>query len=557
VSVASVPIIAERKFPAAAVEVLPLEARPGSLALLSARRQTQLLWGLVGLGILARAVRYLLCFPLWADECALAANLLDRGYLDLLRPLDHEQVCPVGFLWTQKLLVDWLGFSEFSLRLPAFACSIASLLLFRCFAGRLLRGSALLMAVGIFAVAYPGIRYAAEAKPYGCDTLLALVLLTVVVQWWQRGRDERWAWLLAALIPVAMLFSYPVVFIAGACSIVMACVLWTSGSRRGWLPWAACNAALLGSVAALYLLSARAQSAAELQTMQFYWQEAFPPLGEPLHLLRWLWEAHTGAMLAYPVGGASGGSTVTFLFCLVAVAVLCRRRQFLLLVLCLAPLALTFAAAALKRYPYGGVVRFQLYMAPIFCLLAGLGLAVLLAWYPRKWALRWLGPEMVAALALLSFAAVSLGRDLGNPVKNPIDAQFRHLAQRLWLDSAQPGETLCLHTDLQQGFSPNTFLRRCSAMYLCNQRIYSAGHARAEPPHFDCGRPLRPLRCVEFVSADEPYDEAALQRWLDSMKSHYELIGRERYPLGDFDPQKAAYVAEAYVVVYTFAPQSE
>ena len=44
------------------------------------------LWGL---GLLVRLVRYLVVYPIWHDEAFLAVNFLDRGYRDLLRPLDY------------------------------------------------------------------------------------------------------------------------------------------------------------------------------------------------------------------------------------------------------------------------------------------------------------------------------------------------------------------------------------------------------------------------------------------------------------------------------------
>ena len=122
-------------------------------------------------------------FPLWPDEAYLAHNYLDRGYLGLLQPLDFGQVAPLLYLWVQKSIVLVCGFSEYSLRLFAFVGSIGSLLLFRHLAGRLLQGTARLMAIGVFAVAYPLIRYAAEAKPYGTDMLVALLLLVLLIQW--------------------------------------------------------------------------------------------------------------------------------------------------------------------------------------------------------------------------------------------------------------------------------------------------------------------------------------------------------------------------------------
>src|SRR5512140_912310 len=66
-------------------------------------------WAFLALGVAARVLRYALRFPLWADECFLSANLLDRGYLDLLEGLDYGQVCPFLFLWLQQTLVRLFG----------------------------------------------------------------------------------------------------------------------------------------------------------------------------------------------------------------------------------------------------------------------------------------------------------------------------------------------------------------------------------------------------------------------------------------------------------------
>src|SRR5262245_43659607 len=73
-------------------------------------------WGFVILGLLVRLVRFLVVYPIWHDEAFVAVNFLDRGYLDLLRPLDYSQVSPVLFLWIELFLARQLGFSEWSLR---------------------------------------------------------------------------------------------------------------------------------------------------------------------------------------------------------------------------------------------------------------------------------------------------------------------------------------------------------------------------------------------------------------------------------------------------------
>src|SRR3954447_18172914 len=98
----------------------PDEARVGEIgAAVWVARATA---GFVALGVLLRAARYLLNFPLWCDETMIAANFLDRGYADLFRPLDYRQVGPLLWLAVELTSVKAFGFSEWSLRLFPFAC---------------------------------------------------------------------------------------------------------------------------------------------------------------------------------------------------------------------------------------------------------------------------------------------------------------------------------------------------------------------------------------------------------------------------------------------------
>ena len=214
----------------------PLDPFEGEEKLLSVQAQRRWLLALMLVGVALRLTRYLLRFPLWEDEAMLSANLLDRGYGGLLQPLHYCQVAPTLFLWGQLTLVKLLGFNEYSLRLVPFLCGLGSLLLFRHVAGRLLQGVALVLAVGLFAVAYPMTRYAAEAKPYGCDLLVAMALLALAIEWLRRPDQTRWLWCLAALVGPAVGCSFPAIFMAGGVSLVVASVLAASlrlGARTG------------------------------------------------------------------------------------------------------------------------------------------------------------------------------------------------------------------------------------------------------------------------------------------------------------------------------------
>ncbi len=176
----------------------------------------------VVLGVVLRIVRYALNYPLWWDESFLAVNLIKRGYLDLLRPLDYSQVCPVLFLWAELSVVKLLGFCEWTLRLLPLFCGIASVLLFHLLAGRIVRGLPLLLAVAIFAVSYHPIRHAADVKPYASDLLAALIVMAAAIEWTRAPSRGRWMWVLAAVSPVLIALSHPAIFVISGVALALA-----------------------------------------------------------------------------------------------------------------------------------------------------------------------------------------------------------------------------------------------------------------------------------------------------------------------------------------------
>ena len=342
------------------------------------------IWGFLVLGILVRSVRYFERFPLWEDECFVCVSIFKRGFRELLHPLDYHQVAPGLFLWLQKAVTLVFGFNELALRLVPYVCGIASLFLFSHLVSRLVRGPARLFCVAFFAVSYPGVRYAAEAKPYGTDLFVSLVLVVLLVEWLRRPAQRKWLLTLIVWCPLALGMSYPAVFTVGGVSLILLVVAVRHRLRGVWPWWIGFNAAAAVSLAAVFFLVIRPQSGAELGFMSGYWDKAFPPLGSVVAFAKWMVLTHTGSLLAHPAGSDNAGSILTTILVIIGIGVFVRRKELTVPLLFLAPLALHFAAAALKRYPYGGHVKFSMYVAPMIYLFFGIGIAALLGLDLRK-----------------------------------------------------------------------------------------------------------------------------------------------------------------------------
>ena len=503
----------------------------------------------VTLGVLLRGVRYLLNYPLWCDETMLAANLLERGYLDMFSPLAYRQVCPILFLEVELTAIKLMGFSEWTLRLFPFVCAIAGMLLFRHLAGRLMRGEALLLAVAIFAVSTSPLRFAAEVKPYASDLLVALMLLTFALEWWRRPERTGWLWALVLLAPLALGMSFPAIFVAGGVSIGLLGVVRQSNRRDVWFAYAVYNFVVAASF--LLLLRFYKTNPRDHVYFQHDWAPAFPPLDSLWKFIVWFFQINTAYLFAYPDGGGHGGSTLTFFCFLVATVVLWRRGRRTVLVLCLAPFGLTLAAAALHRYPYGFSARTAQYLAPTICLMAGLGAAALLSGIHSTKSRRRLFLGVAAGLALFGFGRMVY--DLSHPYRGFPDELHRGFARWFWMEKSRNAELVCPKADFGLEFSPEHWTKDGVDTYLCYQKLHSPRHQRGEPPRLDIVSASHPLRFVFFN--EFPEGSPAFQSWLAGMRRDFDLKSIDFYPISAPLNEKRTTWDIAYLT-YEFTPKA-
>jgi len=401
---------------------------------------------LLVLGAAARLVRYLLNFPLWGDEAFVAVNFLVRDFRGMIEPLLYHQICPLGFMWAELLVVRLAGVSEWTLRLVPLAAGLVVLVLFWRFVRANFGLPIGLLAVGFLAPAYYPIRHAVEIKPYSTDLLVSLVI--TVAAWWVYGgprRIERWV-ALVVFGGVSVWCSYPAVFVAGGAGVLLLYVLLRERTAAIGVGVVVYVVVLGSSFAAMYLTFARPHAEAVPEIFEIdMWTGAFPPVREPWKLLPWFIRVHTGNMLAYPMGARNGGSSVTFILAVAGIVALWRRHRALLLLL-LSPPALNLVAAALQTYPYGETARTMLYAAPAICLLAGAGLCFLLGKLPPPHRLRGV---RIAACMLGAVAIGSIVRDVIEPYKKPETKATRRTVN--WLaERVQPADRVILFLAREQ-----------------------------------------------------------------------------------------------------------
>jgi Dolichyl-phosphate-mannose-protein mannosyltransferase len=470
------------------------------------------------LGCAFRIIRYAQNLPLWSDECFLSVNFINRGYRELLEPLDNGQIAPPLFLWAQRFIIALGGFSEWSLRLFPLICGLVGVFLFGHLARRVCGSdsSSLLLAVGIFAVSVHPIRHASEAKPYASDLMVSILLLVLAAEWLRRPQQVRWLWALVGAVPLSLSLSNPAVFVAGGIALGLAYPVWKHGSRRNVLAFGTFGITLIVCFTILYLVVTHDQSVKAIGGLRHYWAASFPPLTDLPRLAGWLISAHTGSSFAYPGGGSRGRSAATLLAFLTGAVALTRRGHGAIVACLLCPFALAFLAASLHRYPYGLEARLMQFVAPSICLLSGQGGAIVLSWVRPPTLRRKL--LLAGMLGLVVCGIVPQVVSSLFPYRMLYDHQSREFARWFWVKQAENAKLVCFDLDGGMDRRGRWFGRK--AWYLCNQMIYSPDRRRA-----GLGRDReisnnRPLRCVLF---EESPENPLVREWQTRMERNLDL----------------------------------
>ena len=407
------------------------------------------------LSIAWRLVRYSLNFPLWGDEAFLATSFFVRDFEGMFRPLEYGQIAPLGFLWAVRAITNVFGLSEYSLRLFPLLIGLVTVPIFWRLATKLLGTRTGMLSVCVFSASYFPMRYGVEFKPYGLDLFCSLILTYLACSVLRRP-DSYLKWTLLIVAGVLFMWcSYPSVFVAGGVGLVLTARLLRKPTKTLVIGWLLFNSLVVASFGCMFLFFAKPHyNAASWLSEMPMWTSAFPPLTQPWKLPFWLVRTHTGELLAYPVGGKVGASTVPFLLACTGVIVLWRKRRELAFLL-LSPLLLTFIAACMHRYPYGGGPRVSLYLAPAFCILIGVGLgAVLRRCLPRRKLAKGL---RITALIFLFILFAGIGRDLVKPYKGKANLLNRTVVQAI-AESAPPGETWVTFNSLNNAHhAPNLY----------------------------------------------------------------------------------------------------
>ncbi|HUQ82866.1 MAG TPA: hypothetical protein VM076_17070, partial [Gemmatimonadaceae bacterium] len=335
----------------------------------------RLTWAIVALGIVLRVVAYARRSTLWLDESAVARNIVERSFADLmLVPLDYGQAAPRGFLLLEWLSAKALGTSDLAFRLVPFLTGVASLFLFAAIARRLLSPAGALAALVFFVSGYWFLVYSSDLHPYGLDLALSLGAWLLVLQWRESGYARDGIWRVAVFGAVAVWFSNGTLLTLFGLGAALGAVMWRERGLGAAVRSLAPIAVAWGvSAAGAALVAKRMVFPTTAEYLDAIWGWAMVPLPRSLDSALWLWRAwrmELATMHGWSIDDPAWTSLYPALALIGSVALL-RRRTADAVIAGSVVVAYVLVSMA-RQYPYDS----RLVLMPMAILLLGVGEAL-------------------------------------------------------------------------------------------------------------------------------------------------------------------------------------
>jgi hypothetical protein len=330
------------------------------------KQSTALFISFLVLGVAARIRYYLADLSLWNDEAALALSLTTRSFADLFRPLDYNQVAPIGFCVAEKFFLSLFGNNEFALRLLPLLTGIVALFLTFQLVKHFFGPIAAILCTAQLAVMKKSIFYATEAKPYASDLAFALALMLLASSLAQNGRYNMRLINLAVLGTIAVWFSFPSIFILVGigCGLGIFFIRKSHGDKLF----------ILCCIVIFWLLNLWIhfqflESNVTNSYLKAFWNDRFMPL-PPFSLNDLEFFLGLADVFHEPVWTAFPPLSVLMFG--IGVVLMWRKNNMLFLWITI-PIILNLIASALQKYPFGdrllhyGVI--SLYLPIVTCML--------------------------------------------------------------------------------------------------------------------------------------------------------------------------------------------
>lgn len=115
---------------------------------------------------------------LWLDEAMLALNIVDKDIVDLFKPLEMNQVAPIGFLIVEKLIAATFNYSDWAFRVFPLISYLLSIVVYYLVTIKVFEDKKFaIVSTAFYSSLYYVISHSIEVKQYMSDVFICLLIL--------------------------------------------------------------------------------------------------------------------------------------------------------------------------------------------------------------------------------------------------------------------------------------------------------------------------------------------------------------------------------------------
>lgn len=330
---------------------------------------------LLGTGFILAFIQFYYNRSLWLDEAMLANNIIDKNFIDLLKPLDNYQAAPVLFLWVVKLSSLLAGTSELALRTFSFLCfAFAGIFFLRYLKKHTQNIIVLVFALGLFVFNAFLIRYSSELKQYITDVFFSTLFL-FLIQHYTLNKSKRTLLILTIAGVSGVFFSHIVVILINSTILLFV----YDSVKNKQVNKSEILSLLIWLIAVLCVYFGFINNHPTKKFMLSYWANAgafLPISGSFLEIMEFLKSKFIGIFFQLlPFGQlASKGFIILFIL---GIFNLLKEKKWSLVIFYFSPLFIHLILSALKIYPLEN--RFIIYLLPFFILVIAEGFRLILS----------------------------------------------------------------------------------------------------------------------------------------------------------------------------------
>lgn len=328
----------------------------------------KLLLCFITFGIIASILNLLNCRSLWLDEAMLALSLVNRSYLELLQPLEMDQVAPIGFLFIEEFFTTLFNNQDWSFRLFPFISFLSSIFLIYILSKQLFKSTIIaLLSCAFFSLNLSILLYAIEVKQYIIDVFIGL-LIAVSALYFQKQQNQKSLIIFTCVGIISVWFSNVAVIMLFTVGVYILFKMYYKNPERnlkGFIP------IIFGMISFLIYYMLFIHNHPARTHMIEYWTNNFGFLYKDLfsYNFNYFIYSRTRNILDGLIA-IDGFWFITLGFIIIGVFANLKLKKALLITLL--PIGIHFILSYFKLYPFH--TRLVLYLFPFYIMLLSAGL---------------------------------------------------------------------------------------------------------------------------------------------------------------------------------------